>query len=59
MPIAKRTTITVSDLAGKRIAEQTITETETIVALTEKSPGIYILKVEGEGKTAFRKLIVE
>jgi hypothetical protein len=51
--------ITVTDLAGREVVRLKTKEAETQVDLGNAAKGIYLLKMESEGKTSIRKLIVE
>lgn len=46
------------DMLGKRVLKKRVRQNET-VQVDNLNPGIYILKVEEEGKTVTRKLVIE
>jgi hypothetical protein len=59
LPKGKAFAITVTDLAGKIVKQQTANDKTAILDLRNEAKGIYLLKIESEGKTATRKLILE
>jgi hypothetical protein len=59
LPKGKAYEITVTDLTGKVILTQNVSEAKSQVNLTKAAKGIYLLKIAGEGKTGTRKIVVE
>ncbi len=59
LPEGQTYEITVSDLTGKVILNQTANEAKTQLNVGNAAKGIYLLKLVSDGKTATRKLIVE
>lgn len=50
--------VQIYDMLGKRVLKKQVRQNE-IIHVDNLDPGIYILKVEEEGKTVSRKLVIE
>ncbi len=59
LPEGQTYEITVSDLTGKVILNQTANEAKTLLNVGNAAKGIYLLKLVGEGKTSTRKLAIQ
>lgn len=59
LPQGKVHELTVTDLTGKVISNQKVNSKTIELDLQKSAKGIYILKLQSEGKTAIRKLVVE
>lgn len=56
--IISGTALTVTDLHGKALVKKTSDSDNTEFDLTGYQPGVYFIKIEKEGKSIFRKIVL-